>query len=471
MKKTTLLILLVLQIITVYAQIPAGYYNSATDSGYVLKTQLYTIIRNHSVKSYDNLWQYFDETDIDASDGFIYDVYSENPNGTDPYNFTYSTNQCGNYSQEGDCYNREHIMPKSWFNDGTPMESDIHHILPTDGFVNNIRANYPFGETNAPTKTTQNGSKLGNGTSGLGYTSLVFEPLDDFKGDMARIYFYMATRYENVINGWSSPMFDGSKDKVFTSWALSMLIKWHQNDPINQKEIDRNNEIYYNIQNNRNPFVDHPEYVEKIWGSGTYCLATKNLQICTGESIVIGGIARTQEGTFSEIIQGTSCDTIKYTILSFIEVDTLFTRIDDKLFSTAQNASFQWYNCADNLPIAGATNSDYIPINGIGNYALEITQNGCTYKTKCYDFTKLAVAQNLVKQLVIYPNPTSGVLILKSEFLQTNDECLKIYSILGKLIKEVSIKNSNEITLDVSDFENGIYLIEFQSKMFKFIKN
>ena len=141
------------------------------------------------------------------------------------------------------------------------------------------------------------------------------------------------------------------------------------------------------------------------------------------------------------------------------------------MFSTAQNASFQWYNCADNLPIAGATNSDYIPINGIGNYALEITQNGCTYKTNCYDFTKLAVAQNLDKQLVIYPNPTSGVLILKSEFLQTNDECLKIYSIVGKLIKEVSIKNSNEITLDVSDFENGIYLIEFQSKMFKFIKN
>ncbi len=257
---------LFLSVIQLTAQIPSGYYNTATGSGYSLKTQLHHIIDDHNSVSYSGLWSAYADTDIDPEDGYIWDMYSENPSGADPYNFTYGSNQCGNYSGESSCYNREHSFPKSWFNDASPMYTDIFHVVPTDGYVNGRRGNYPFGEVGSASWTSLNGCKLGS-SSISGYSGTVFEPIDEFKGDFARIYFYMATRYEDVLYSWSSPMLDGSTDQVYEDWALEMLIDWHNNDPVSQKEIDRNNEIYSNVQGNRNPFVDHPEYVNAIWGS------------------------------------------------------------------------------------------------------------------------------------------------------------------------------------------------------------
>ncbi len=251
-----------------YAQIPAGYYSSATGSGYTLKTQLHNIIDNHAVRTYTQLWYHYDDTDLDI-DGYIWDMYSENPSGLDPYNFTWSINQCGTYVGESDCYNREHSFPKSWWGGSTAVVqyTDIHHVVPTDGYVNLQRGNLSYGEISSPTWISSNGTKKGPARSGLGYTGTVFEPLDEYKGDFARIYFYMATRYEDIIATWpGSAMLDGSGDHVFTDWALEMLLEWHANDPVSQKEIDRNNTIYYQVQGNRNPFIDHPEYAQVIWG-------------------------------------------------------------------------------------------------------------------------------------------------------------------------------------------------------------
>ena len=267
-KNATLLMSVLFFMMAVSAEIPEGYYDSATGSGYTLKTQLHNIIDNHTVVSYDALWTHFQSTDVDnyyENNGSPLDMYSENPSGPDPYNFTFISNQCGTYSGEGSCYNREHSFPKSWFNDASPMYSDIFHLYLTDGYVNGRRSNWPFGEVNAPTWTSLNGSKVGP-CSYPGYTGTVFEPIDEFKGDFARSYFYMATRYEDVVSGWSSAMLDGSSDKVYTDWALNMLIEWHTNDPVSQKEIDRNNVIYNNVQGNRNPFIDNPNYVYQIWG-------------------------------------------------------------------------------------------------------------------------------------------------------------------------------------------------------------
>ena len=261
---------LVLYLISIvgYAQIPAGYYNTATGTGYTLKTQLHNIINGHTPVTYADLWTAYGNTDIDPSDGYIYDMYSENPAGTDPYNYVLSSDQCGTYTIEGDCYNREHSFPRSWFGGAIdPMNTDIHHIVPTDGRVNGWRSSFVYGETNSPSITTQNGSKLGPARAGLGYSGTVFEPIDAYKGDFARIYFYMATRYEDIISGWpGSAMLDGSSNQVFSNWAITMLLDWHNNDPVSQKEIDRNNDIYYQVQNNRNPFVDNPSWVNAIWG-------------------------------------------------------------------------------------------------------------------------------------------------------------------------------------------------------------
>jgi endonuclease I len=247
---------------------PAGYYSQADGlKGVALQQALHDIIDNHTVVTYASLWTYFQTTDK-KTDGAVWDMYSDNPSGTPSYTFTFVTDQCGNYSGEGDCYNREHSFPNSWFGgEKYPMYSDLFHLYPTDGFVNNKRGNYPFGMTNTPSWTATNGSKLGP-SSYTGYTGIVFEPVNGYKGDFARSYFYMATRYYGEDGGWpGSDMVTGSQLKP---WALNMLMEWDIADPVSQKERDRNEAVYI-IQGNRNPFIDNPLYSDLIWGtqSGT----------------------------------------------------------------------------------------------------------------------------------------------------------------------------------------------------------
>ncbi|KFC17939.1 endonuclease [Epilithonimonas lactis] len=252
----------------VMAQIPTGHYDGTDNlSGTALKTKLSQIeASGHKDLGYN--WAVFATADRDnyyEKDNSVLDIYSENPKGADPYNFTIVTNQCGNYNGEGVCYNREHTIPKSTFGDARPMHNDYHHLLATDGYVNGKRSNWPYGEVGTASWTSKNGSKLGNSKLN-GYGGTVFEPIDEFKGDIARIYFYFATRYENQIQSFNYDMYDGTKTTVFAEPFRSMLVKWHQQDPVSQKEIDRNNAVA-KLQGNRNAYVDHPEFVAKIWGT------------------------------------------------------------------------------------------------------------------------------------------------------------------------------------------------------------
>ena len=249
------------------AQIPSGYYATSTGTGYTLKTQLYNIIKGHIDPGYAGLYTTYQTSDRDyyyENDGTILDMYSEKPAGVDPYNYSAGTTQrCGTYSVEGDCYNREHIIPQSTFGAAAPMVSDAHFITPTDGKVNGVRSNYPHGPVTTPTFTSLNGGKLGSSTT-AGYTGPVFEPINEFKGDIARMYFYFATRYETTVAGYSYAMFNGTSNQVFTTAFLNLLITWHNQDPVSAREVARNNAIYA-IQKNRNPYIDHPEYVQAIW--------------------------------------------------------------------------------------------------------------------------------------------------------------------------------------------------------------
>ena len=252
--------------------LPQNYYSTATSTGAALKTELFNIIKGHNVQSYNALWSHYQSTDAKPN-GKVWDMYTDNGGcETNGVEFTFSSDQCGNYGAEGDCYNREHSFPKSWFNDGSPMNTDLYHVVPTDGYNNGMRANYPYGEVSSAGYLTDNGSKRGYNNVGSAYTGRVFEPADIYKGDFARIYFYMATRYENQINGWESnsgsadAILDGTSFPVFEQWQLDMLVNWHKQDLVSQKEIERNNEIFA-IQGNRNPFVDHPGYVYKVWGN------------------------------------------------------------------------------------------------------------------------------------------------------------------------------------------------------------
>ncbi|WP_299211889.1 endonuclease [uncultured Aquimarina sp.] len=280
--KTRLLLIALCAFYFGFSQVPSGYYDSATGSGYSLKTQLKNIIDSDNDgltpefqstdPGYAGLYTTYVTSDSDSyyeNNGSVLDMYSEKPGGTDSYEYTHFTDQDpgSGGTSEGEFYNREHIIPQSVFNQVTPQRSDAHFVVPSDKFVNGARGSLPFGRVETPNLTTTNDSKRGNNLDAgysAGYTATVFEPIDEFKGDIARMHFYFATRYEDNVAGYSYTMFNGTSDQVFDDTFLNILVTWHLQDPVSTREMDRNDAIFAR-QNNRNPFIDHPEYVQMIW--------------------------------------------------------------------------------------------------------------------------------------------------------------------------------------------------------------
>lgn len=249
------------------AEIPSGYYDSCKGkSGQELLKALYSTIGNHTNVGYSGLWEVYKKSDVRA-DGTLWDIYTTKHW---PVNFT----RCGNYKVIGDCVNREHSMPKSWWGGGEePQYSDAFHLYPTDGKVNGQRSNYAYGECANGTRLASNGSVQALGKLGActftGFSGTVFEPDDEYKGDLARSYFYMAACYNNSISSWTKgngvDMLAGNRYPVYKTWAVNLLLKWARQDAVSQKEIDRN-EAVYSFQHNRNPFIDYPELIEYVWG-------------------------------------------------------------------------------------------------------------------------------------------------------------------------------------------------------------
>ena len=241
--------------------IPAGYYNSTAGlTGSALRVALHNLIKNHTVGSYSGALTAFQTTDVKPN-GKVWDMYSDIPGGTSPYE--YSFGQTGQGATEGLGYNREHSWPDSWFGGSSPMHTDLWILYPTDAKVNGYRANYPYGVVGAATTTSLNGSKLGTSAT-PGYSGTVFEPIDAYKGDLARGQFYVATRYFNQDLSWPG---GGSADGAeIYPWAVAQYLAWSQADPPSWKERMRNGAVYA-IQHNRNPFIDHPEFVTLIYDS------------------------------------------------------------------------------------------------------------------------------------------------------------------------------------------------------------
>jgi len=270
MKKSDVFFFLILLVFPgAIAQIPPGYYDQANGkTGQALQQALHDIIQTPVSVDYSALWTCFEVTDK-KPDNTVWDIYSDIPGADAPYSYQFDIDQCGSSggaSVEDACYDREHSWPKSWFGGAVyPMYSDLFILYPTDSYVNGRRSNYPYGPVVHPQWTSRNGSKLGT-CRWTGYSGIVFEPIDAFKGDLARSYFYMTVRYYHEDTGWpGSGMTTGSQLKT---WALALLKYWNSLDPVSQKEIDRNN-VVYSIQGNRNPFIDHPEYASMIWADGT----------------------------------------------------------------------------------------------------------------------------------------------------------------------------------------------------------
>ena len=290
MKRTLLFILCSFFVLTITAKsvtpaasLPAYYEDLQGKSGKSLFDAVHVVAKEgYSSLGYDGLWSAYKYTDL-HDNGYVWDMYS------DCTWKSINSNHCGNYSTECDCYNREHSIPKSWYGDTKSGPGcDIFHLVPTDGKVNGVRSNYPFGEV-ASASYNKHGNKLGSAKSitiiggntiagNTGATiscsaSKVFEPRDEYKGDFARGYFGAMIRWagdhQTFSDGNGGTMFSKGYTESslygFTKYGVALLMKWHRQDPVSQKEIDRNNGIQQ-TQGNRNPFIDYPYLAEFIWG-------------------------------------------------------------------------------------------------------------------------------------------------------------------------------------------------------------
>ena len=287
MKRTLLFILcsffalaMTAKTVTPAASLPAYYVKIDGKSGKSLFDAVQTVTKTgYSSLGYDGLWGAYPYTDVHEN-GYVWDMYS------DCTWKSINSNHCGEYKNECDCYNREHSIPKSWYGGTTSGPGcDIFHLVPTDGKVNGIRSNYAFGEVSSADYNKHGNKKgsaksitiiggntiAGNTGATISCSGTVFEPRDEYKGDFARGYMGALLRWAG-----EKAFTSGEGSKTFTTnfstgsfgltkYGVALLMKWHRQDPVSKKEIDRNNGIQQ-TQGNRNPFIDYPYLAEYIWG-------------------------------------------------------------------------------------------------------------------------------------------------------------------------------------------------------------
>ena len=293
MKRTILLfayaliaIALIANSLTPAASLPAYYASVQGTSGKSLFDAVHVVAKvGYSTQfTYGNVWTAFQKTDL-RDNGYIWDIYSD-------CQFEYNTDQDSGSGSSSECtvYNREHSIPKSWFGGSTSSNTpgtDIFHIYPTSKNVNSLRSNHPYGEVKTSSNTTGNGSQYGTaldiyvdvatiaGNNLVGtINQQVFEPVDEYKGDLARSYMGTMIKWAgdyqaDFTSSDGATIFSGNYTAAgyfgLTSYGVALLMKWHRQDPVSQKEIDRNNGIQQ-TQGNRNPFIDYPYLAEYIWG-------------------------------------------------------------------------------------------------------------------------------------------------------------------------------------------------------------
>ncbi|MFE9396560.1 endonuclease I family protein [Streptomyces flavidovirens] len=226
----------------------SSYYAAADGkTGAALKSALHTIISSQSTVSYDQVWTALKNTDQDpANTANVIELYTGK-----------SIAKTRNGGNTGD-WNREHVWAKSHGDFGTTTGpgTDLHHLRPEDVTVNNIRGNKDF----------DNGGSTVSGATGNYTDADSFEPRNAVKGDVARMILYMAVRYDGG-DGFADlePNDRVGNGSLPAIGRLSVLKQWSLQDPPDTFEQRRNEVIYSTYQHNRNPFIDHPEWVESIW--------------------------------------------------------------------------------------------------------------------------------------------------------------------------------------------------------------
>ncbi len=438
---------------------PLTYYNTTVGlSCAALKTELKTIITNGMTpKTYANLYDWLQTNPADlkprevgtGSANVIWDIYSDRPGpANDPYNFN-PASRCGNYSNEGDCWNREHSVPQNWFGaNASPgssgAESDCFHIFPTDGKVNGVRSNYIYGEVATASTTSQNGSKLGT-SAFAGLTGTVFEPIDEYKGDVARGFFYFVTRYENNMPGYpasttstnnGAQAFDASTFPSIDINYLRLMLKWNNNDPVSQKERDRNNEGY-NFQVNRNPYIDSPQFVARVWNAACPGLSTLPVDI-----LLFGGKLNGNKINLTWEVAN-ELNFLQY------ELERSFNGINFERIAVVKAIGQNSYAYAD----------DVTNISGRRVYyrLKKVDKDGQ------YQFSKIFTMHIPINvQFAVLPNPVTNVLVMQFNQVVDANATVQIVDLSGRLLKQLTVAGLQQnFQIDVQDLAVGTYVIRF----------
>ena len=398
------------------------YYSTVSGSGGTLLNSLYTKIKGNTDLGYGGLWTAYKTTDI-RSDGKIYDLYSDHTS------YTPGNSQCGTYSNVGDCYNREHTIPKSWWGDAESVQgSDLIIVLPSDGKINGMRSNYPYGEVSGGTawkhSSDTESNYLGTSSNSNYVSGTVFEPFDSRKGDLARTYFYAATRYSQNPTGnknlgpvtkWTS----GYGDLVFgegTGYTygfknsyLTMLLKWHREDPVSAWEIQRNN-LVEDKQGNRNPFIDHPSYVDLIWG-GTYGATQQNGESTNSNSTVVNGVITTSgtptpTATLSSIaVQNPKTS---YTVNdTFVKPTVIATFSDSSTSDVTNSAVFSGYNLSNTGNQTVNVSYTYDGVTKYASYQITVSSGGTPSGDTTYTLIKNGIGLSVGDRVVAKTNETT----------------------------------------------------------------
>ena len=426
----------------------------------------------------DRRWNDAGNTEI------VWDMFTDKPFTTGEFEFDHCSDRdngsCNNV--EGNCYNREHTFPRSWWGGTTvyPFDTinfDMHHVVPSDKNMNYAKFNYPPGIVTAASTTGTNGFKVGTNPSYPCSSMNYFEPIDAYKGDYARMFFYIATRYEYDIAGWFGSnsngdcALNGNSYPGYANWMIDVLLDWHENDSVSLKERARNNAVYA-IQGNRNPFIDHPEWVGFIWGdaAGNSCSQLAGCTLSTGVDVQsscdnytwIDGITySSSNNTASYTLVGAAangCDSIVSLQLSILSIDNSLSQNATSLTSNQANANYQWLDCTNNYaPINGANSALFNPSTN-GNYAVAIDYNSCLDTSNCISITTLSTIKIGQSGVKIYPIPAYEQLFLEASGLNEPIQ-LRIYSTFGQLMQQRIIDQPTTI-INLKDFASGLYTIE-----------
>ncbi len=422
---TTILVLIAF---TCFSQIPTGYYDSTEDlSGDELKTALHNIIKNHTDYPY---------TDSETDTWDILKESDRDPNNSANVILIY-TGESVNAAQEwngGSGWNREHVWAKShgFPDDSQDAYRDAHHLRPCDPSVNSARG----------TKDFDNGGSPHSEATECNTDSDSWEVRPVEKGDIARMMFYMATRYEGESGDPDLELVDYTGTDTYTPYfgKFSTLIQWNFEDPVDDFERNRN-EVVFSYQGNRNPFIDHPEFVNSMYNIANGAPVVEDQEFSVTENSVSG----TEVGTV--VSRDPDYNEITFSILS---------GNTDNAFSINASTGLLTVNNSDALDYETTTSFDL---------SVEVSDGSlvstATITINIEDATGFSPIAS-IKEIKIYPNPVSNILNVDLPEFYT----VEIFSIIGE-----KILSSKEKQIDIHQLDAGIYFVVVKDEIGNTVKS